>query len=156
MVLDRLSFLFIDVESQTTKGGRTSSEKISSCLKRLKLSEDEYVEKLLIDFGYESDPIFESVCQVHKKVLPIMDKRIQVKLENPKAHITRDFPSACPPSQEAHSFACKAQKLMSIPSATSTKKQDLQLIQKQSNTSYKKDLHRINETECSHKTGTLF
>ena len=109
-----------------------------------------------MDFGYQSDPIFESVCQVHKRVLPIMDKRIQVKLENPKAHITRDFSSAYLPSQEAYSYACKAQNLMSIPSATSTKKQDLQLIQKQDNTSCKKDVHRINETEFSHKTGTLF
>jgi len=63
---------------------------ISPALKKMKFTEDEYIEKLLLDFGYDNDG-YNTVSKSDKKALPIKDERILIKLSNPKVKIERDF-----------------------------------------------------------------
>lgn len=131
------------LESQSHRASQTPSEQINSGLKRLRLSEDEYVEKLLMDFGYQNDIIPENLPKIHKKI-PINDQRIHVKLHNPKAHITRDSYPTFLASQDAYAFAYKAQSLMTIPSVINVENQGLQTAKDPSKTQ-QKTLDRIGE-----------
>ncbi len=68
---------------------------LASGIKRVKLSENEYIEKLLNGFGYQGDLVPSTAPQTERKSLPITDERITIKLQNPKAKVHRNFsPSA--------------------------------------------------------------
>lgn len=63
---------------------------ISPTKKKMKLSEDEYVEKLLLGFGYQNEG-YNTVSKNDRQPLPIKDERILIKLNNPKAKVDMNF-----------------------------------------------------------------
>jgi hypothetical protein len=59
--------------------------------KRTKLTKHEYVEKILMDFGYQDDMSSHPVTlECHRRTLA-NDERITVKLFNPEEEISQDF-----------------------------------------------------------------
>jgi len=74
----------------------------TSGIKRLKLSGNEYIEKLLIGFGYQGDLAPSTAPQTERKSLPISDERILIKLQNPKAKVHRNFSPSTSGSLQAN------------------------------------------------------
>jgi len=64
---------------------------LQSGIKRMKLSDYEYIETLLNNFGYQGDLAPSTAPQTERKSLPVSDERILIKLNNPKAKVHRDF-----------------------------------------------------------------
>lgn len=60
-------------------------------MKRTKTNNNECIEKILLDFGFQDDcPASSMMYSIHKKTYPV-DEFITVQLENPKALAQRDF-----------------------------------------------------------------
>jgi len=61
-------------------------------LKRKKLNNNDYVEKVLMDFGYQEDEKLSKIeIECHRRSLAITDERIVIKLKDPKAPLERDL-----------------------------------------------------------------
>jgi hypothetical protein len=57
----------------------------------MKVSKNEYVEKILMDFGYQEQGGFEAALYSQRKTMEILDERIQIKLNNPAAKVNKEF-----------------------------------------------------------------
>jgi len=84
----------------------------------MKLSEDEYIEKLLLDFGYQNEG-YNTVSKTDRKALPINDERILIKLNNPKIKLDRDF-SPIAEKQEMEIIPPKTENKDPIPPVNET------------------------------------
>ena len=111
----------------------------TSGMKRLKLSENEYIEKLLTGFGYQGDLVPSTAPQTERKSLPISDERITIKLQNPKAKVHRNFsPSAAKNNSQKRKYEGSSMEILNegkqesqigfLTSTTQTQSQDTKKI----------------------------